>query len=258
MKPAPISDEILNAYVDGELSSHEAAALARRAAGDRAVAARIANLHQFKAGVAGLVDGTVFLDAPVMQGPRRSRLPGWRATAAAVAAALVLGLGASWHYAEPVTPVATQGAGLQNPLVEGHDRWSAAFDRATDAPVAPEWLEGLMQATGLRLVHAAPAMMDDNTVMHYAFVGSNDCRLSLFEQPMPGEVDMALHVAFADDLLSARWQMHGFGYAMIARNMDRNRFTTIAAAVLDVTRIRQPANEAIVASLRAARQRCTA
>ncbi|HHX88280.1 MAG TPA: hypothetical protein GX700_00685, partial [Paracoccus sp.] len=153
----------------------------------------------------------------------------------------------------------------EDPFVAGHDAWAQALERSAGMPVAPEWLAGVMQATGLQLVHAAPAAAaatsapvpaDGAPVMHYAFVGSNDCRLSLFEQPLPAEVDMALHVVVADNLLVARWQMPGFGYTVIARAMDRDRFITIAAAVLDVTRARQPAGETLLASLRAARQRC--
>ena len=262
MRTAPVSDDLLNAYVDGELSSREAASLARHAAQDTAIAARIAMLYQLKAGVAALAGGAALAEPPeVAQPPRTPRVPLRRAglVLAGMAAALVLLLGSGW-YATRSGPAPQDAASLVSgpgdPFVAGHDRWSQALDRSADMPLAPEWLADVMQATGLRLVHAAPAETGAGPVMHYAFVGSNDCRLSLFEQPLPGEVDMALNVAFAGGLLTARWQMRGFGYTMVARAMDSERFTTIAAAVLDVTRDRQPAGEAIVASLRAARQRC--
>ena len=272
-----VGDETLNAYVDGELSSQEAAALARRAALDPAIAARIALLHQLRAGVAALADTLAPGEPPEVAPPLPESAPdsparglAWLRSGRALAAVVaVLALAAGWLggissggpagealVSRPVMP--------EHPFVVGHDAWSQALERSAGMPVAPEWLAGVMQATGLRLVHAAPAPVpapapapaDGAPVMHYAFVGSNDCRLSLFEQPLPGEVDMALHVVVADDLLTARWQMRGFGYTVIARAMDRDRFTTIAAAVLDVTRARQPAGEAILASLRAARQRC--
>ncbi|MCC5969314.1 MAG: hypothetical protein JJU15_05155 [Pararhodobacter sp.] len=255
MTVAPVPDSTLNAYVDGELSSHEAAALAHRAAHDPGVAARIAQLHHIKAAVGALADDLDFADPPEFSRPSRAlRWP--RRALFAVAAVLVLALGVA-RVLVPQTGPDTAVETARSPLVEGHDSWSAAFERSHDVPVAPEWLEGLMTATGLTLVHAAPSVAGTDRVMHYAFVGANDCRLSLFEHLMPGEVDMALSVEFEGALSTARWQMHGFGYTMVARDMDRARFTTIAAAVLDVTRIRAPVGEAIVASLRAARQRCT-
>jgi len=253
---APVSDLNLNAYVDGELGVEEAALLARRAAADPSIAARIAMLHQFKASVASLADGIEFRDPPPPA--RRAALPlrAW-AVKGAIAAALALSLGTTWHFAAPGEDPAPQALAPANPMVSGHDDWSQAFDTIAGTPVAPEWLEGLMQATGLRLVHAVPTEIEGKAVMHYAFVGSNNCRLSLFEQPQPSDVDVALQVLFSNDLLTAHWQLHGFGYALVARNMDRTRFATIASAVHDVTRIRRPADEAIVASLSAARQRCT-
>lgn len=254
--PMRLSDQILNAYVDGELGAEEAARLARRAATDPAISARIAMLHQFKASVASMADGIEFRDLPIPSGPARTSLR-LRAVKGAIAATLALALGASWHFVSTGQNPAPQAASTLNPVVNGHDVWSSAFDRTAENPVAPEWLEGLMQATGLRLVHAAPAELDGAVAIHYAFVGSNNCRLSLFEQALPGEVEVALQVVFDNDLLTAHWQMHGFGYALVARNMDRTRFATIASAVHDVTRIRRPADEAIIASLRAARQRCT-
>ncbi|KPQ07186.1 MAG: hypothetical protein HLUCCA12_07445 [Rhodobacteraceae bacterium HLUCCA12] len=257
MRRGAFSDELLNAYVDGELGSVEAAALAHRVVQDTDVAARVAMLHQMKAGVATLAHDSICGMPPDIPAP--ARRAGWGAAAvvAACVAVLVLAAGTAWLLRPPADGPTTGAQVSFDPLVAGHDRWSAAFADVQDDPVAPEWLEGVMAATGLRLVHAAPSMQDQTRVMHYAFVGTNDCRLSLFETALPGEVDLALAVDFADDLLTARWQMHGFGYTMVARNMDRQRFTTIAAAVLDVTRIRQPVEGAIIASLRAARQRCT-
>lgn len=267
-----VGDETLNAYVDGELCCQEAAALARRAAMDPAIAARIALLHQLKAGVAALADTLAPGEPPEVAPPLpRSAVHGLAGrqsgrVLAGLAAVLVLALAAGWlggiPSGGPAEAPVSRPAMAEHPFVAGHDAWSRALERSAEMPVAPEWLAGVMQATGLQLVHAAPAPAqapapaDGAPVMHYAFVGSNDCRLSLFEQPLPGEVDMALHIVVADDLLMARWQMRGFGYTVIARAMDRDRFTTIAAAVLDVTRARQPAGEAILASLRAARQRC--
>ncbi|MFN3954811.1 MAG: anti-sigma factor family protein [Pararhodobacter sp.] len=264
MMRLPVSDERLSAYVDGELPPAKAAELARLAVADPDIAARIAVLHALKAGVAELGNALPpELPAHAIrhsvgarhQPPRRFlRGVGMRLAVAVLALVAVIG----WVQLRSGGPVADPPQDLAAEIA-GHDAWARAFDRGGTAPVAPEWLESMMRATGLRLVHAAPVLWGEATeVMHYAFVGANDCRLSLFEQPGSGPVDLALSVAFRAELLTARWQVHGFGYTLVARQMDRDRFITIAAAVHDVTRQRAPAAPAVIASLQAARQRCSA
>ena len=267
MRPEMASDARLSAYVDGELSPEDAADLARLAVIDPEVAARIAVLHQLKAGVADLGHGEPpDLQMPDLPMPARRaaarpvpRANGGRRGLVLRLAVAVLALAAvlGWVNLQPGDPVQTEpGLAAQ---IAGHDAWARALERDGASPLAPEWLEGMMRATGLRLVHAAPVRWGEQTeVMHYAFVGANNCRLSLFEQPGAGVGELALSVTIQAELLTARWQVHGFAYSLVARNMDRERFVTIAAAAHDVTHARAPAGAALIASLQAARQRCSA
>jgi len=119
------------------------------------------------------------------------------------------------------------------------------------------WLQDLMGATGLRLVHHAVLPIGDSAqAQQFAFVGPNGCRLSLFEAVSPFEAPAALTITISGDLLTARWADEGQVYALIARNMDRTRFATISAVVHDAIRDRGSVSSQALASLQQARQPC--
>jgi hypothetical protein len=253
MRPPSIDDVELNAYVDGELPSGQAAALARRAAREPDLALRIAHLHRLKAAVAVAVDaGTERLpDLPdpeslARQVKTRSRT-NWRL--AGLAAVLVLGVGIGG------AAVLRVPAPAPDPAVALHDAWaSGGTQTAAEAPV---WLTSVIEATGLRLVRSAPLTSGGLPAgMHYGFVGSNDCRLSLFETQAADRVESALTLTVEGDLRSARWQTDAHVYLVVARNMDAARFATIAAALVDAAASRTAPDAERVALLNAARQRC--
>lgn len=248
MNRAPVEETELNAYVDGELPADAAAMLAQRAAREPDLATRIARLHRLKAAVAGLAES----DPPAL--PELSPIPTapgrapsrWRVSLA-VAAALALVVGVAALLAPPrPTPQAELAL---------HDAWA---DSGTDAQIAaPVWLTAVIEATGLRLARTAPLMSDGaRSGTHYAFVGTNQCRLSLFELPPAAGLDSTLTLLVQGDLRSARWQAGGQSFLVIARNMDGARFATIAAALNEATISRAVPAADQIALLRAARQRC--
>ncbi|WP_209426202.1 hypothetical protein [Pararhodobacter sp. SW119] len=244
---AAFDDAQLNAYVDGELTPAAAAEIARRAANDPALAARIARLHRLKAALAGSfapgVDALPVIPAPAppRRAARRYRL------ALGLVAGLVLAVAAgAWLH--------TPGPALQ-PEVAAHDAW--AESGAETAAEAPVWLTSVIEATGLRLVRTAPLQTQDGRAgIHYAFLGTNQCRLSLFEMPAARTGDSALTLLVQGNLRSAHWRAAGQGYLVIAREMDGARFATIAAALNEATITRRTPEPARLALLRAARQRC--
>lgn len=256
MRCGDISDELLNAYVDGELGAEEAARLAQAAAGNPALARRIATLHHLRAGVASLVPENLVLGMPPVAvatrpGPPRSLRVGLRA------AALVLAAGAGLWFWQGQDERAPTDAMAQ--IVGSHDDWRNSLALAdTRQTQAPEWIVSLMQATGLRLAHAGPERLADGSdVLHYAFIGENSCKISLFEMPQP---PVALPAAFeinaSGQLQTAFWQAHGRGYAMVARSMDMARFATIAHSIQAVTEARHADQPQLLAAMEAARQRC--
>jgi hypothetical protein len=136
-----------------------------------------------------------------------------------------------------------------------HDAWAAS--NLQTAAEAPAWLTSVIEATGLRLVRSAPLHSDElPTGMHYAFVGTNACRLSLFEMRAGDHRDSALTLLAQGDLRSARWQSGAHIYLVIARHMDAARFATIAAALVDAAASRSAPDAERLALLNAARQRC--
>lgn len=253
-----ISDELLNAYVDGELDADEAARLAQAAAASPELARRISTLHHLRAGVASLVSENLVLGLPPVPANDRSG-PMLPLRAGLRAAALVLAAGAGlWFW---------QGQGERAPadalaqIVGSHDDWRNSLALAdTRQTQAPEWIVSLMQATGLRLVHAGPERLADGSdVLHFAFIGENSCKISLFEMPQPHAVlPAAFEINASGQLQTAFWQAHGRGYAMVARSMDMARFATIAHSIHAATEARHADQSQLLAAMEAARQRCLA
>lgn len=243
--------ETLSAYVDGELPPEQAARVAALIAEDPELAGQVSCLHQMKAGIASFADVALAEPGPPPMPAHRNR---WHPAAlgAALAAMLALAVFALW----PVQPQpGEQALAADAVFVDLHDTWSARFERAGEAPLTPDWLDTAMQATGLRLVHAGPVA---DTGIHYAFVGSNNCRLSLFEGPATVRGTSAFSLTNRGYLLNANWQTGERSYVMVARNMDSARFATIAAAVHAASLTRQPPDADLIAALSAARQRCLA
>lgn len=266
----PVCDIRLNAYVDGELPPDEAAILADLVARDAGLARRVAALADLKAGVAGLAAPEA-PDIPHASGAGCRRIAGARASggrAGMLAAGLAVAALLGWVFVPPPQtggePSALEPAGavaVPAAVVALHDAWVA--DRAAGAtpaqePRAPAWMRSLLEANGLQLRHGAPVMLaPDVPGLHYAFVGPNACKLSLIESAArDGASAMVLN---ADGgLQTATWESGAHGYVMVARNMNRARFATIAAAVHAATETRALAEGELLAAMAGARQRCNA
>ncbi|MFN4098350.1 MAG: anti-sigma factor family protein [Pararhodobacter sp.] len=259
----PVTDETLNAYVDGALTSEDAARIAQCAASDPRIARRIALLYQLKAGVAGLADDVVMIDLPMQDtpAPRRRYLP---VALGALAATVLLALSLLWFVQAGDRPVeaATDSAPVVGDttlarFITRHDAWIASAEQTVSPDSVGFGLEELMGATGLRLVHhALSSAADTDPGQQFAFVGPNGCRLSLFEVASPSGWSAPLNLTISDGLLTARWLLDGQGYALIARTMDPARFATISAVVHDALRDRGSVDAQALASLQRARQPC--
>lgn len=247
----PVPDEILSAHVDGALDAQTAAELATRALADPALAARIARLHGLKAGVAGLADALPPAP-PLPAPPRRSRAalvarlraPGAALAAGLAAAALLLALS--------LVPAPNDRMAAGGALGAHHDAW--ARSPQTESPRVPGWLTDAMAEAGLRLVHVAA--LPQEGLLHMAFIGRNDCRISLFERPWPGAAG-PVDLQVGPELLQASWQTDQAAFTLIARSMNAERFTTIAEALAAASTRRDAAPDpGLIAGLRAARQPC--
>lgn len=260
-----ISDDLLNAYVDGELPADNAAILADMVAADAALARRVAALADLKAGVASfaLPEPPALPQVPVPS-RRFARLSGGGLIAAGLAVAVLVG----WVFVPPPgTPPGTSGQHATSAptmpaaVLDLHDSWVAqgrAVVPDADLPEAPDWMRALLEANGLQLRHVAGiALPPEGTGKHYAFVGPNKCKLSLFEAAAAPGGAFGMQLSADGELQTATWQSGAHAYAMVARNMNQVRFATIAASVHSATQTRSLGQGELLAAMAGARQRCT-
>lgn len=260
----PITDEILNAYVDGELHYTQAAHVAHGAASDPKIAERIAILSQIKAGVAGMVDDFVVIDLTMPVAVPFDQRPLF-AAAGAFAAVVIAALSVFWLVASPDRsasirrdmPIVANADATLEQYVARHDAWIDGLAQASEAPVFDIRLQDLMAKTGLRLLDYAIAPLDHtNEASHRAFIGPNGCRLSLFEATSPVDQTRPLTIAIDAYLQTATWANDGQTFVLIARHMDNMRFSTIATAAKGSSRDHSSVNTEALASLTHARQPC--
>lgn len=220
-----VSDIHLNALVDGELSPAEAAWVTETVAADPDLARRVVRLRKMKAALADFGGDLPLPDMPQPPVPKPSlpRRPSWRqlALAASVAAAGLLAL-VAWPSSVP------QRSGDAPPRLAQHDQWLAATGEtlALDLPRGFEWMSEVTGASGLQLVHRHR----HDEAEHLGFKGPNACRLSLFvaQVDMPDE---PLRLMLSESVQHAQWQMRGFAFEMIARDMAPARFATVATGL---------------------------
>ncbi len=252
-------DEMLSAYADGELSADDAAWVANRLAREPDLARKLAEFHRIKAALARLADDPA-PDVPIISATPKRRF-GYGAVAAAVAAVAVLGAGLLYtsHTAgsfgtKPETAtVLTQ----KERLVASHDVWAASEGPyLTEGLQAPAWMETLLRANGLELVHSAAVHAPN--AEHFGFVGKNDCRLSLFVSAAPADTAGTLLISSDGGLQTASWIDGSDGFLLVARGMDALRFNTVATSMHLAARDLRRDGDEMLATLAAARQTCNA
>ncbi|MGY6697007.1 MAG: anti-sigma factor family protein [Roseinatronobacter sp.] len=215
-----ISEEKLNAFVDGELSPAEAAQVAAMIADDARIAHRVLRLHQMKAALAGFADAVQLPPMPEDRARRPSLLR--KAASLGAAAAFVIAV---------LIPIPTSGPGLptlSDTSLALHDTWLALGNDAGlwSLPVGFEWIEPVMRTSRLELVYAR----EGEALQHLGFKGANACRLSLFVS-VTDPSEKPLRLTLSDDRQHAIWQTGGFAFEMVARDMAPARFATVATGL---------------------------
>lgn len=235
MTESEVSWQRLNAYVDGELSAREKAAMAEDIASDPSLARAVAVLQGIKAELAEF-PGSV--PARRRRGGRFS-LPFVPWLSAACIALLVAG-GAV---------LATQLTAPETPsLLAQHHAWAEASQdgepQAQGAGVAKAFFGPQLPSLepfGLRLDSAGLiSLADGEEALHAGYVGQRGCRISLFLLPpdaLPGDV------ALPAGILQASGQAGSWRYRVLAQDMDGARFALIAAALDEQLRLVAPLSE---------------
>jgi len=236
-----VTEEFLNAYVDGELSPEDDARVAQAIARDPALAVHVATLTRVKSALSGLA---IKPEAPI-------HLPGkhWSKAMLAVAASVGLlvavmsgmltgfpqfeGDRQDWHReaatvhaewaSEPAAPDAMEvDANL----------YLASIDRLNLPFQAPDLTSAKLRLTYLRLYETDT---DYPAALHLGYTGRRGCRLTLWVTAAPQTLETTLTEFRENRMRSFRWRQGKIAYALFATGMAENRFTVIAAKVHEAT-----------------------
>lgn len=219
-----ITAELLNAYVDGELSRSEAAGVARAAARSPALAARIATLREMKAAVSDMAPERELSLPRAPEGRGRGM---WFAAAAAALLVCLLG---GLIYAFP--PAAPSERAVANALQSHHGAWT--FEQAGDTPATMPaglardgWPPDLASAR-LSFAGVERITLSGLDMLRLGYEGTRGCKLSLYvlrsgDLPQAEDFPEALHMR--------SWTIGERSFLLMADGMPRGRFEDIAMAM---------------------------
>ena len=233
--------ELLNAYIDGELSPREDARVAREIARNPDLAARVATLTRLKSKLADLAE------AP----PRPVTIPRsrWRTGFVAAAASIGLLVGIGVSVMGGYWPFQTEDFGWFEEAAAVHEQWSrfpaepdakkidanlllANLDRV-EIETPPDLTSARLRLTYLRLYEATARQP---AALHLGYTGRRGCRVTLWATTAPQGLTAALMETREGKLRGFRWRVRNTAYALFATGMAEDRFTTIAEKVYKATR----------------------
>jgi anti-sigma factor RsiW len=246
MKTARAPDwQMLNAYVDGELDTAEAAFVAEAAGNDPAIADQIALLYQLK----GFSHETFAGQIPDDLSGINLERPFWRRAPIMMAAAMVAAtLVAGALFLDPgvgsveanAMAVAREmhGEWLKNDGVQSEQKSTAilvnALTQFQGMPVIPD-----LESAQLHISRVKYSSEENGQVLQIGYRGNHGCHVSLFvfsDGHMPtkmAEIERGKEKAYA-------WEIGDLGYLLFAVGMDPNRLELLARKIELQTRSRQP------------------
>jgi hypothetical protein len=255
--------QALNAYVDGELSTAEAAAVARALADDRALADQVAKLTRLKAAAQeGIEDIDLALPTP--------RRRAWRPAAFAASLAAVLAIG--WAVAFAPWQGSSRPAWIAQARAL-HEAWATVEDQPTEPSVGsgvvlaalrqlgpdgylkvylPDLSAARLTLSRLETV-TLPARSDE--ALHAGYRGTRGCKVSFViladGAALPGEFTRQ------DDgaLSTYAWRIGPLGYLIVAEGMDEARLRLIAETMHRATIETSPFGPETRTALRESRER---
>jgi anti-sigma factor RsiW len=241
------SDEDLNAYVDGELSPHDRAAVAQAVAGDSRLAEKVAALARLKSVVSGLTDDRSMTLDDLGFTERRLRRTAVRIAASLLVAALVAGTAAAgiwnWRNAKADAWVAlakTQHLAWLAEVEAQHERESPATLRlaAQRHLTIPVHIPDMRSANlELSAVHYGTDPADASAkIMQLRYTGQRGCRVSLTLSRGRTSLDTSIAEFIEGHSRGFYWRVGDIGYALFATGMDDRRFSLLARNVYEATR----------------------
>lgn len=236
------TEELLSAYVDGELSLDEDSRVADAIARDQRLAARVATLSRVKSALAGLA----------ISPPEGIQLPGtrWSKSMLTVAASAVLLVTVASGLLTGFLDFGADRDGWYRKAATTHAEWAkepaaadahevdanlylASVDRLHLSIHAPDLTSAKLRLTYLQFYEAdgkSPA------AMHMGYTGRRGCQLSLWVTRAPAALSTDLTEIRDGNMRSFRWRANKVAYALFATGMAERRFTTIADRVHEATR----------------------
>tara|TARA_R110000772_G_scaffold215694_2_gene326208 strand:+ start:52414 stop:53181 length:768 start_codon:yes stop_codon:yes gene_type:complete len=234
MRNRPVTFELLNAYVDGELDAAQAAEVARAVANDPALAREVAALSRLRLAVADS------LEAPGIALPQPDRRPLRAATAATVVFVLLAG-GAAFldGHARP----AAEASWLTEAWT-AHQTWSATEGALVPARQAAALLGAYvpdLTASRLTLTHSEiRTLADGEQALIAGYRGSRGCKVSLIVFPSRGGLAEALQPLPRAGQEAYGWRVGGLDYLILSDGMESRRFGQLAESVHDSSRHHAP------------------
>jgi anti-sigma factor RsiW len=240
--------ELLNAYLDGELSAPDAAAIARRIAGDPTLSAALADIRELSRTLRQLRPPAAQAPAPnpvphpasmPTIAPRRAA---WRPLALAAAVAVATVFAGALYFLQPGQP--------DSPAAWHKAFLARAYSVPLSDPVQPVRLFGLqgvpdLASANLTLVDRRNGA-DGAMALHYT--GRNGCRLTL-----TAGFDAAPVAMIRGGIMRSSWIAGGIDYMVLANGMDMARFDAISLYIRQLTG--QSAQPATVLAMRLATER---
>ncbi len=213
--------QTINAYVDGELSTGEKEAVARRLTHDTVLAAALAEVHATKAALSLISPAAE--PASAGRGAGRARR---LALAASLAVAAVLGgfyqfgfSGKDWRD----TPAGLHAALSAKTYVLPQEEALPVISTARIGNLSVFDLS----SSRLTLVDIRTSRSGDRDVVAMHYRGQSGCRLTaVVVEALPGDPSP---LPVRHDGLGARWSVGPAHYYLLASGMDRLRFDAIAA-----------------------------
>ncbi len=227
------SDDVLNAYVDGELPPRERARIAASIAKDPKLAGRVALLASLKTAVADSAGAMPEQPAIVMEWPWWRRSP---VRYAAVAAAIAIMLTTVWSM--HLFSRSQSDNWLQRGLAH-HLAWTTEHAADAAKPLDAELLLAAaqqldrplhipnMRSAKLRLTGARffPAdRKNRNPAVQLKFTGRRGCRVSLWIASADHDLPTSLTEHKVGDEWGFYWRIDRTGYAIFASGMNAMRF----------------------------------
>lgn len=235
------TEEMLSAYVDGELSPDDDARVADAIARSPQLAKRVARLSRVKSELAGLA---VSPGKPI-RFPRRRRSMAMMAIAASVGLfiAVISGiLTGQFNFSQDSrdwyeTAAATHTNWLLQPVEAEASEVDANIYLANvnrlQLPVyAPDLRDARLRLTYIKFIESSGARPN---ALHLGYTGRRGCRLTMWVTSAPKGMSAKLIEARNGKLRGFRWRADKVAYALFATGMAKQRFSTIAEKVYEAT-----------------------